>query len=281
MSRQPRQLNAGYCYHITARCNNREFRLIRDECREVLLYAIQQCQEKYDFKLYAVCIMSNHVHYLLEPKQPEDLPHIMHWLNWYTAMCFNRMLNRTGHFWEKRYHSTGFPLSDKRRALNTLRYIHANPKAAGMQQGFFYDYSNYGSYARLSNDGITQWHPAFLALGATLDICAAVYRKFCKKYKPQPKPEKKNYWGSKLLETMRAKAKATRSSPGQKHLWDDWETPSEEISRVAEKFVLANCFDPKIAAARFDKPPHGSAELPEKSLRCQVTNVRNIEFSSV
>ncbi len=74
--------------------------------------------------------MSNHVHYLIEPKQPEDLPRIMHWLSWYTAMCFNRMLNRTGHFWEKRYHSSGFEKNDYKRALNTLRYIHANPKAA-------------------------------------------------------------------------------------------------------------------------------------------------------
>ena len=53
------------------------------------------------------------------------------------AMCFNRMLNRTGHFWEKRYHSSGFPTTDKERALNTLRYIHANPKAAGCCFGFF------------------------------------------------------------------------------------------------------------------------------------------------
>jgi putative transposase len=69
--------------------------------------------------------MSNHVHYLLEPAAPEDLPRIMHWLNWYTAMCFNRMLKRTGHFWEKRYHSSGFEKADYKRALNTLRYIHA------------------------------------------------------------------------------------------------------------------------------------------------------------
>ena len=128
MPRQPRQIKPDYCYHITTRCNNREFRLTRLECREVFLYAIKKAQEKYGFKLYALCIMSNHVHYLLEPKQPEDLPKIMHWLNWYTAMCFNRMLNRTGHFWEKRYHSTGFVNTDQRRALNTLRYIHANPK---------------------------------------------------------------------------------------------------------------------------------------------------------
>ncbi|WP_302480990.1 transposase [Nostoc sp. TCL240-02] len=41
------------------------------------MYAVKKVQEKYKFKLYALCIMSNHVHYLLEPKQPEDLPKII------------------------------------------------------------------------------------------------------------------------------------------------------------------------------------------------------------
>jgi len=79
------------------------------ECRELFLYAIKKALDKFKFKLYALCIMSNHVHYLIEPAQPKDLPRIinlfispfpfpfpfpslMHWLNWYTAMCFNRML---------------------------------------------------------------------------------------------------------------------------------------------------------------------------------------------
>ena len=141
MGRSCRSFQAGYCYHITTRCNNREFRLIARACRELLLFAIRRCQEKFQFRLYGLCIMSNHVHYLLEPVQPDEMPRIMHWLNWYKAMCFNRMLNRTGHFWEKRYHCTGFPMTDRRRALNTLRYIHGNPKAANMQQGFFYDFN--------------------------------------------------------------------------------------------------------------------------------------------
>jgi len=252
MPHQPRQLKPNFCYHITVRCNNRDFCLTRLECREVLLYAIKQCQEKFEFKVYGLCIMSNHVHYLLEPKQPEDLPKIMHWLNWYTAMCFNRMLNRTGHFWEKRYHSTGFPVSDKRRALNTLRYIHANPKAANMQQGFFYNYSNYGIYDRLTDDGITQWHPAFLALGATLEICAAAYRNFCKTYKPQPKSEKKNHWGSKLLARLKLKSKPQKKTPGQLNLWEEWNIPEQEIQVVARKFILANCLNPAIASAQFE-----------------------------
>lgn len=247
-----RDLKPGCCYHITLRCNNREFRLTRLECRDVLLYAIKRCQEIYGFKLYALCIMSNHVHYLLEPVQATDLPKVMHWLNWYTAMCFNRMLNRTGHFWEKRYHSTSFPSSDSRRALNTLRYIHGNPKAASMQQGWFYDYSNYGSYDRLTDDGITQWHPAFLALGQTLELCAAAYRRFCKKYKPQPKPEKKNHWGSKLLARLKRQRQPQKQSPGQLSLWDDWDKPSQEIAAVAQKFILANSLNPEIAGIRFE-----------------------------
>ncbi|ELS03668.1 transposase [Xenococcus sp. PCC 7305] len=253
MPRQPRNLKSNYCYHVTVRCNNREFKLIQPDCREVFLYSLKKSKEKFNFKLYALCIMSNHVHYLLEPKQPEDLPRIMHWLNWYTAMCFNRMLNRTGHFWEKRYHSSGFENTDYQRALNTLRYIHANPKAANMQQGFFYDFSNYGVHDRLGDDGITQWHPAFLSLGKSLDECAAKYRKFCRRYKPKPKSENRYHWGSKLLpKVLKARGKKKRS-PGQLSLpWNDWEKNSSEIREVAEKFVIANCYNPQIAAQFFN-----------------------------
>ncbi|MEG4070247.1 transposase, partial [Microcoleus sp. Pol11C2] len=63
MPRQPRQLQPQYSYHVTTRCNNREFRLTRSECGQVFLYAIKKAQNKYSFKLYALCIMSNHVHY--------------------------------------------------------------------------------------------------------------------------------------------------------------------------------------------------------------------------
>lgn len=252
MSRKARDLNPNYCYHITVRCNNREFNLIRHECREVFLFALKKAIEKFNFKLYALCIMSNHVHYLLEPTVPEDLPRIMHWINWYTAMCFNRMLNRTGHFWEKRYHSSGFDKTDYKRALNTLRYIHANPKAAGMQQGFFYDFSNYGTHDRLSEDGLTQWHPAFLSLGQSLEECAENYRQFCQRYQPKPKPEKRYYWGKDFLPKVIKAKRGKKAPPGQMSLpWNNWEVDDTEIIAVAEKFIFANCYNPTAAAKGF------------------------------
>jgi putative transposase len=36
-------------------------------------------------------------------------------------------------------------------------------------------------------------------------------------------------------------------------LWDEWDAPAEDIRKVAEKFVLANCFDPQFASLRFEK----------------------------
>ncbi len=186
--------------------------------------------------------MSNHVHYLIEPNLPEDLPKIMHFLNWYTAMCFNRMLNRTGHFWEKRYYCDGFPLHDKQRALNTLRYIHGNQKTARIRQGFYYDFSNYGTYDRLTNDGLTQWHPAFLELGKTLDECAKRYRGFCQRYKPKTKSASKSSWGGKLLAGMGiSRKKPQQSSPGQLTLpWacQVWKHP--ELMDIAPNFIQAN-----------------------------------------
>ena len=238
MPRPRRQVQPGHCYHITTRCNNREFRLHQRECREVLLFALKKALEKYHFRLYALCIMSNHVHYLIEPATPEDLPKIMHWLNWYTAMCFNRMLNRTGHFWEQRYYSTGFPKEDQKRALCTLRYIHGNPKAAGIKQSFFYDFSNYGTYDQLTTDGITEWHPAFLALGKSLDECAKKYRGFCQRYKPQTKGKKRSAWGSKILPLL-PKTKPKKERTHGQLVLPVW-SKGKKIEEIADQFIAAN-----------------------------------------
>ena len=135
----------------------------------------------------------------------------------------------------------------------TTVLIFSNSPSAGIQQGYFYDFSNYGIHDRLSHDGITQWHPAFLALGKTLDACAAAYRKFCKKYRPLPKSEKKNHWGSRLLSGMIIKGKPKKSSPGQMCLpWAPVEASDPEVQAVSEKFIRANCYKPDLSiSARY------------------------------
>ena len=82
MPRHPRALPSDSAFHITLRCNNKAFDLARRVMRECFLEVIAKAKQKFTFKLYGLCLMRNHVHYLLAPEQPEDLPKLMHWLNW-------------------------------------------------------------------------------------------------------------------------------------------------------------------------------------------------------
>jgi len=124
-----------------------------------------------------------------------ELPRLMHWIGWYSAMALNRLSARCGHFWEARYYATAIAPKDHRRVLNTLRYIHANPKAAGVRKGFYDPYSNYGHYGRLACDGISEWHPSFLQLASSLKGCSRRYERFCQRYRHHAK-------GAELVATL-------------------------------------------------------------------------------
>jgi putative transposase len=147
MPRSTRHLPQGHSFHITLRCNSRQFLLAKQLRRDVLLVVLEKAQQKYSFRLYGVCLMANHIHLLLRPDTASQLPNLMHWVGWYIAMALNRLAGRCGHFWEARYYATAIAPKDHKRALNTLRYIHANPKAAGVRKGFYDPFPTTGTTA--------------------------------------------------------------------------------------------------------------------------------------
>jgi len=163
-------------------------------------------------------------------------------------MPLNRLSGHCGHFWEARYFSTPIHPKDHRRMLNTLRYIHANPKAAGIRKGFFDSYSNFGHSSRLQADGISEWNPAFLKLSATLDGCAKRYESFCQRYRHHRKAAPKCHWGNRMLKRLvssaRTRSKKKRVSPGQQRLPWDWDVRLNQIPegwyQIAVKFRKTN-----------------------------------------
>jgi REP element-mobilizing transposase RayT len=217
MPRSKRCLPQGHSFHVTLRCNSRQFLIAKGLRRDVLLAVLAKAKQKVDHKVYAVCLMANHLHLLIKPKEASQLPKLMHWIGWYSAMALNRLSGRCGHFWESRYYSTAIAPKDHNRALNTLRYIHANPKAAGVRKGFFDPYSNDGHDGRLACDGISEWHPSFLQLASSLQECAKKYGGFCKTYHPSKKKATNYHWGSTMLRRVaeKGKTKKNKVSPGQ------------------------------------------------------------------
>lgn len=247
MARAKRLLPKGCCFHITLRFNNRQFLITKKTRKDLILAIIHKAKNKFSFKLYGICLMSNHLHLLLKPSITDDLPKLMHWFAWYSAMSLNRLTGRCGHFWEARYFSTPIPQDDHTRILNTLRYIHANPKSAGIRKGFFDQYSNFGYYQRLHNDGISEWHPAFLKLSTTLEKCAKTYYLFCQKYRIKLKNKRlyKSNWGSQIIKYI-SESKKRKFIPGQQSLFLENDLYINPIpvdwQKIARRFRKINGF---------------------------------------
>jgi putative DNA methylase len=113
------------------------------------------------YHLLAYCVMPNHVHVLLQPREdvprPEDVPeqdgeaaieqsdgssplsHIMHSLKSYTAHEANKILKRSGPFWQGE--SYDHWVRDEEELERIVEYIRYNPVKAGLvgnaQEWFF------------------------------------------------------------------------------------------------------------------------------------------------
>ena len=80
--------------------------------------------------LHAWCVMPNHVHTLFTPKSGNKMSSIVHTWKSFTAHECNKLLDRSGKFWERepfdRY------IRNKRHFNNTVTYIEDNPVKVGL-----------------------------------------------------------------------------------------------------------------------------------------------------
>ena len=143
MARKRRLHYKGALYHVICRGNNREVVFKEDQDKFEYLNLIKKYKERHDFKLYAYCIMDNHVHMLIEVKDV-PLSRIMQGIQQSYTQRYNIRHNRVGHVFEQRYKGI---LCDKEGYLfQLIRYIHYNPVKAGLEQGIHYKWSSHSHY---------------------------------------------------------------------------------------------------------------------------------------
>ncbi len=83
------------------------------------------------YRLHAWCIMPNHVHVLVEPLPGFRLADIIHSWKSYTAKAANKILRRTGDFWQPEYYD--HLIRDEADYAHAVRYIEQNPVKAGLK----------------------------------------------------------------------------------------------------------------------------------------------------
>lgn len=119
----------GGIYHLIVRGNEQK-PIFRDGADyEEYLERLAIYRERYAFRLYAYCLMSNHAHLALQ-RGTEPISRIMLALQSSYAQRFNRRHHRVGHLFQGRYKA--FLVERERYLLALIRYIHMNPVKAGL-----------------------------------------------------------------------------------------------------------------------------------------------------
>lgn len=146
MPRQARTQSITNIYHIILRGINRQTIFEDDEDRRYFLWAMKKAKEDSGFKLYAFCLMSNHIHLLMEPAE-EPLAQIFKRIGSRYVIWYNRKYQRAGHLFQDRFRSEN--VDSERYFMTVLRYILQNPMKAGVERSLGqYPWSSYRAYEK-------------------------------------------------------------------------------------------------------------------------------------
>ena len=119
-------------YHVMLRGNYRQ-NIFHDDCERNYFYSLlQKITVNYLCKIHVFCLMTNHVHLILEVNDV-PLSKIMQSLNSNFAYFNNKKNNRIGHLFQSRYKAK--LVQNEKYLLEVCYYIHFNPLKAKMVTG--------------------------------------------------------------------------------------------------------------------------------------------------
>lgn len=153
MSRQPRLKSNSGIYHIMLRGINQQQIFMDDEDYQKYLWILYDCMKISGFQIYAYCLMSNHIHLVLKTEE-EELEQIFKRIGVRFVSWYNNKYDRIGPLFQDRYKSE--PVEEEAYLLTVARYVHQNPKKAGIvQKSEDYRYSSYNDYLSTQNGKMT------------------------------------------------------------------------------------------------------------------------------
>lgn len=130
MSRKARLVIPQIPVHITQRGNKREDLFRDDEDKEKYIRSFQFYRKKYNIKVYAWCLMDNHVHFVIEPQNQKGLAKLFCALNTKYVRYFHKKYGESGRLFGDRYFSTCL---DEEHLYEAIRYVELNPYTAKME----------------------------------------------------------------------------------------------------------------------------------------------------
>jgi REP element-mobilizing transposase RayT len=118
------------CYSISKAVPRRRPVLASDAAAKILIDSWQYLRSRDRFKLFAFCIMPDHYHLTFCLLPGENLSKLMEDSNKFTAHELNKLLGRSGQFWQEGFHDRNCRNDSELHDLSL--YIEHNPVRLGL-----------------------------------------------------------------------------------------------------------------------------------------------------
>lgn len=185
MPRRARIVFPGFPHHLTQRGHRGQAVFFGEHDRRDYLETLRECREAFGMKLYAWCLMTNHVHLVVDPgERPEHISLLMKRLAGRHSRRLNRLHGWKGALWEGRFRCS--PIDTDRYLLACGRYVDQNPVRARLVERIGdYPWSSYRARAGFEECEWLDVDPALADLARTAEERFEVYRRLAAEPLPQ------------------------------------------------------------------------------------------------
>jgi len=136
--------------HVVSRCIEKKPLMRSKQIKDLMHDVLNQALERYEFDLVSYSIMDNHFHFCIKTtKNGETISRIMQFIKSQFARRYNRMMDRTGPFWNERFTSLVVELTADpvRTFWNVFLYVEYNPvKSKYVTDPRRYPYGGFRAY---------------------------------------------------------------------------------------------------------------------------------------
>ncbi len=124
MPRPPRVIFANQYYHVLNRANRGADIFHEPGDYHAFIGLVDRAQQLIELPVVAACLMPNHVHLVVHPRDPADMPRWMRWLFTTHVRHYHEKYRTFGRLWQGRYKA--FLAQDDHYLLTLIRYVERN-----------------------------------------------------------------------------------------------------------------------------------------------------------
>ncbi|HKA87541.1 MAG TPA: transposase [Haliangiales bacterium] len=122
----PRSVHARFPLHVTLRVRQRVWQLRSRRCYRIIQKALFAARDRFDTRVAQFSVQHNHIHLIVESRDPRALARAVQGLSIRVAKGLNRLMDRKGAVLADRYHSR--PLRTPTEVRRALVYVLGNAR---------------------------------------------------------------------------------------------------------------------------------------------------------